>query len=117
MKKLLTYASLTILLSLKSACGYMVKTTSYCPQEPGGFRAATGIRLHLGHCAADPRYYPYGTILAIGGRRYVVVDTGSAIRGKRHIDIFCRNMREMIERGTQFLDLKVVGFTSDFATL
>jgi 3D (Asp-Asp-Asp) domain-containing protein len=42
--------------------------------------SSTGIRLHEGHCAVDPRVIPYGSVVKIAGvGSYVAVDTGSAV--------------------------------------
>lgn len=42
--------------------------------------SSTGIRLHGGHCAVDPRIIPYGSVVEIPGiGKYVAVDTGSAV--------------------------------------
>jgi hypothetical protein len=42
--------------------------------------AATGVRLHDGHCAVDPNIIPYGSVVDIAGvGKYLAVDTGSAV--------------------------------------
>lgn len=38
--------------------------------------------------AADPDILPYGTEVLIGCHTYIVQDTGSALKGKKIIDIF-----------------------------
>ncbi len=41
--------------------------------------SSTGIHLHGGHCAVDPRIIPYGSVVKIAGvGTYVAVNTGSA---------------------------------------
>lgn len=85
-----------------------IRTTSYCPQEPGGFYSCTGKRLHRGDCAADLSIYPLGTTFDINGTTYTVADCGSAVCGSNHIDIFCPTRREMNERGTIMADVGVL---------
>jgi 3D (Asp-Asp-Asp) domain-containing protein len=42
--------------------------------------SSTGIHLHDGHCAVDPRIIPYGSTVEIAGLgKYLAVDTGSAV--------------------------------------
>ncbi len=42
--------------------------------------SSTGVRLHDGHCAVDPRIIPYGSVVKIAGvGTYLAVDTGSAV--------------------------------------
>jgi len=42
--------------------------------------SSTGIHLHEGHCAVDPRIIPYGSEVSIAGLgTYLAVDTGSAV--------------------------------------
>lgn len=46
--------------------------------------SATGVRLHNGHCAVDPRVIPYGSIVTIQGLgTYLAVDTGTAVVSRR----------------------------------
>lgn len=72
--------------------------------------AATGVRLHDGHCAVDPSIIPYGSVVDIAGvGRFLAVDTGSAVisrtaaregghtAAERHaivIDLFFQNRRK-----------------------
>jgi 3D (Asp-Asp-Asp) domain-containing protein len=46
--------------------------------------SSTGIRLHEGHCAVDPKLIPYGSLIQIPGMgSYVAVDTGSAVISRK----------------------------------
>ncbi len=46
--------------------------------------SSTGIKLHGGHCAVDPRIIPYGSVVEIPGLgRYLAVDTGSAVVSRK----------------------------------
>ena len=72
--------------------------------------SSTGIHLHEGHCAVDPRIIPYGSRVHIDGLgTYTAVDTGSAVvsreaaKGTGHnsaersalvIDLFFENRRD-----------------------
>ncbi len=62
----------------------LARVTAYWAGEgdyyTGKCLSSTGIHLHDGHCAVDPRIIPYGSVVEIAGvGRYVAVDTGSAV--------------------------------------
>ncbi len=67
-----------------SAGGRLARLTAYWAGEgdyyTGKCMSSTGIRLHDGHCAVDPRIIPYGSTVEIPGfGKYLAVDTGSAV--------------------------------------
>ena len=69
------------------------KITYYCPcNECSGIygnQTSTGVFAEAGRTvAADPSIIPYGSVVVIEGKEYVVEDTGSALKGKRIIDIY-----------------------------
>jgi 3D (Asp-Asp-Asp) domain-containing protein len=58
--------------------------TAYWPSEGDYYTSqglsSTGIHLHDGYCAVDPRIIPYGSVVTIAGLgKYLAVDTGSAV--------------------------------------
>jgi 3D (Asp-Asp-Asp) domain-containing protein len=62
----------------------LARVTAYWAGEgdyyTGKCLSSTGIHLHDGHCAVDPRIIPYGSVVEIAGvGKYVAVDTGSAV--------------------------------------
>jgi 3D (Asp-Asp-Asp) domain-containing protein len=63
--------------------GHLARLTAYWTQEDpwtAKHESSTGIRLHEGHCAVDPKLIPYGSVVQIPGMgTYVAVDTGSAV--------------------------------------
>ena len=78
--------------------------TAYNHLETGSKMTASGATCHEGlitTCAADPRYHKFGEYLEIGGRVYVVEDTGSAVK-KRHIDIYFASYKEMARYGSNY---------------
>lgn len=66
------------------------KCTFYWPTENEyGSMTSTGVIAQEGiTVAADPDILPYGTEVLIGCHTYIVQDTGSALKGKKIIDIF-----------------------------
>ena len=47
-------------------------------------KSATGTRLHVGHCAVDPKKIPYGSRVVLpDGTALAAVDTGSAVRNRK----------------------------------
>jgi 3D (Asp-Asp-Asp) domain-containing protein len=67
-----------------AAGGRLARVTAYWAAEgdyyTGRGMSATGVRLHDGHCAVDPRIIPYGSVVEIAGvGKFLAVDTGSAV--------------------------------------
>lgn len=78
--------------------------TAYNHLETGSKLTASGKTCHEGlitTCAADPKYHKFGEYLEIGGRVYVVEDTGSAVK-KRHIDIYFANYKTMARYNSHY---------------
>src|SRR5438876_957116 len=90
-------------------------------------KSATGLRLHQGHCAVDPRKIPYGSrVLLPDGTTLAAVDTGSAVRNRKAargsgrtayersavvIDKFFENKRQALawaNSNPPFVNVKVV---------
>ena len=47
-------------------------------------KSATGTRLHVGHCAVDPKKIPYGSRVVLpDGTTLAAVDTGSAVQNRK----------------------------------
>lgn len=87
--------------------------TAYCPcsiccgQYANGI-TATGTRAKANHTVAvDPNKIPYGSILEIGGKRYVAEDCGGDIKDNR-IDIFFNTHQEAINYGKKTVDVYLV---------
>ncbi len=64
--------------------GRLARVTAYWACEGDYYTrhgiAATGVRLHDGHCAVDPNIIPYGSVVTIAGvGKFLAVDTGSAV--------------------------------------
>ncbi len=62
----------------------LARLTAYWAGEgdyyTGRGMSSTGVHLHDGHCAVDPRIIPYGSVVEISGLgKYLAVDTGSAV--------------------------------------
>jgi len=63
--------------------GRLARLTAYWTEEDpwtAKHESSTGVTLHEGHCAVDPKLIPYGSLVQIPGMgSYVAVDTGSAV--------------------------------------
>jgi 3D (Asp-Asp-Asp) domain-containing protein len=64
--------------------GRLARVTAYWAAEGDYYTrhhlAATGVRLHDGHCAVDPNIIPYGSVVALEGiGTFLAVDTGTAV--------------------------------------
>ncbi len=70
--------------SEKALDGRLARLTAYWSGEGDYYTrhhlSATGVRLHEGHCAVDPKIIPYGSVVQIAGLgNYLAVDTGTAV--------------------------------------
>jgi 3D (Asp-Asp-Asp) domain-containing protein len=65
-------------------------------------KSATGLRLHQGHCAVDPKKIPYGSRVVLpDGTALSAVDTGSAVRNRKAAR---RSGRTIHERSAVVID-------------
>ena len=77
------------------------KITAYCIHG----RTASGTTTTPNRTiAADPSVLPYGTEVIINGKKYVVEDTGGAIKNNR-IDIYMSTYDEAIQWGVRNVDV------------
>jgi 3D (Asp-Asp-Asp) domain-containing protein len=70
--------------STSREAGRLARLTAYWASEGDYYTshgiASTGIHLHEGCCAVDPKVIPYGSVVNIPGLgKYLAVDTGSAV--------------------------------------
>ncbi len=70
-----------------------------CYRFPG--KTATGVQVHPGSIAVDPRVFPFGTRFYIPGYGYGVADdTGALIRG-HHVDLAIVGCRAALHWGAR----------------
>ena len=75
------------------------------PKEVG--ITASGTKADIGTIAADPLYYPFGTIMYIPGYGWgCVEDVGGAIKGQ-HIDLFFKSHKKALERGRKDVEVQI----------
>src|SRR4051812_27989496 len=101
-----------------------VRTTAYTANEPGGPHAACGTRLHYGgggtySAAADWSWLPLGTRFKMKetGRTYVIEDYGSALVGRKTIDLFMPSSSAMREWGVRNVNIEVLEWGSKAMSL
>ena len=67
--------------------GHLARLTAYWSGEDYYTRkhlSSTGVHLHEGHCAVDPKVIPYGSVVQIPGLgKYLAVDTGTAVVSRK----------------------------------
>jgi 3D (Asp-Asp-Asp) domain-containing protein len=88
------------------------KTTAYCPcsnccGKSNGITASGTIATPERTIAADTSILPFGSIVNINGKVYVVEDTGGSIKGNR-IDIFFATHQEALEYGVGNVEVFVM---------
>jgi len=77
-------ACLSAFADVAAAGERLARLTAYWASEGDYYTShgisSTGIHLHDGLCAVDPRIIPYGSVVTIAGvGKYLAVDTGSAV--------------------------------------
>lgn len=66
-------------------------------------RTSTGKKAKAGRTiAVDPKQIPYGSKVKIGKKTYIAEDTGSALTGRKVIDIFCKTHSEVLRKGVKY---------------
>ena len=95
-----------------------VRTTAYTHTEAGGARNAIGSRLRFGSdvssAAADWSWLPVGTRFRIAetGSVYVVEDYGSALVGKKTIDLYMPSAAMMRSWGVRTVNIEILEWGS-----
>ena len=100
-----------------------VRTTAYTQTEPGGANNACGGRLHFGgdsfSAASDWSWLPLGTRFKMlsNGRSYVIEDYGSALVGRKTIDLFMPSRQMMRAWGTRNVEIEIIEWGSEAMSL
>ncbi len=96
----------------------MVRTTAYTQTEPGGWANGIGGRLRYNmtnsSAASDWSWLPVGTRfrMCCTGRNYVIEDYGSALVGRRTIDLFCPSRGLMRQWGMRHVEIEILAWGS-----
>ena len=101
-----------------------VRTTAYTHTEPGGSRNAVGTRLHYGNggefsAASDWSWMPLGTRFKMlqNGRTYVIEDYGSALVGRKTIDLYMPSRQIMRSWGVRTVEIEILEWGSEAMSL
>jgi 3D (Asp-Asp-Asp) domain-containing protein len=100
-----------------------VRTTAYTHTEAGGCVNGVGGRLRfksaVRSAAADWSWMPLGTRFRIVGdpQEYVIEDYGSALVGKKTIDMYMPTRRLMRNWGVRFVDIEILEWGSKIMSL
>jgi 3D (Asp-Asp-Asp) domain-containing protein len=95
-----------------------VRTTAYTHTEPGGRNNAIGTRLRFGgatySAASDWSWIPLGTrfYMPCTGRTYVIEDYGSALVGRKTIDLYMPTRKLMNQWGMRHVDIEIIEWGS-----
>lgn len=101
----------------------IVRTTAYTHTEPGGSRNAIGTRLRFGgeaySAASDWSWLPLGTRFKMPstGRTYVIEDYGSALVGRKTVDLYMPNRRMMNAWGVRNVEIEILEWGSEAMSL
>jgi 3D (Asp-Asp-Asp) domain-containing protein len=100
-----------------------VRTTAYTHTEPGGRHNAIGTRLRFysaeRSAASDWSWLPLGTRfrMAATGQVYVIEDYGGALVGRKTIDLYMPNMREVRRWGVRHVEIEILDWGSKAMSL
>ena len=103
---------------LKAGQRLMVRTTAYTQTEPGGWANGIGGRLRYNmtnsSAASDWSWLPVGTRFRMicTGRKYVIEDYGTALVGRRTIDLFCPSRGLMNQWGMRHVEIEILEWGS-----
>ncbi|MEA3210736.1 MAG: hypothetical protein QOE70_3793 [Chthoniobacter sp.] len=95
-----------------------VRTTAYTANEPGGAKSAIGTQLRYGgatySAASDWSWLPLGTRFRMRetGRTYVIEDYGSALVGRKTIDLFMPSGSAMRGWGVRNVNIEILQWGS-----
>ncbi|RYD50593.1 MAG: hypothetical protein EOP83_23770 [Verrucomicrobiaceae bacterium] len=96
----------------------VVRTTAYTHTEAGGSSNAVGGRLRFGgavsSAASDWSWLPLGTRFRMlsDGREYVIEDYGSALVGRKTIDLYKPNRKAMNSWGVRNVEIEILEWGS-----
>jgi len=96
----------------------IVRTTAYTQSEPGGWANGIGGRLrysmHNSSAASDWSWLPVGTRFRMicTGRTYIIEDYGSALVGRRTIDLFYPSRALMNQWGMRHVEIEILEWGS-----
>ena len=100
-----------------------VRTTAYTQTEAGGSKNAIGGRLHFGgpeySAASDWSWLPLGTRFKLlsNGHEYLIEDYGSALVGKKTIDLYMPTRAAMHAWGARNVDIEILQWGSSVMSL
>ncbi len=103
---------------LKPGQRLTVRTTAYTQTEPGGWANAISGRLrysmHDSSAASDWSWLPLGTRFRMisTGRTYIIEDYGSALVGRRTIDLFYPSRALMNQWGMRHVEIEILEWGS-----
>ena len=101
----------------------LVRTTAYTHTEAGGSKNAIGGRLRFGgdtySAASDWSWLPLGTRFRMlsNGRTYVIEDYGSALVGRKTVDLYMPTRKMMNSWGMRHVEIEILEWGSSKMSL
>ena len=109
--------------AVRSGKRMTVRTTAYTHTEPGGSKNAIGTQLRFGgdtySAASDWAWLPLGTRFRMKetGRTYVIEDYGSALVGRKTVDLYMPTRRMMNQWGVRHVEIEILNWGSSAMSL
>ncbi|MDQ3621234.1 MAG: 3D domain-containing protein [Verrucomicrobiota bacterium] len=116
-------AKVTATRGVKPGQRLIVRTTAYTHTEPGGSRNGIGTRLRFNKtnssAASDWSWLPLGTRFKMlsTGRTYIIEDYGSALVGRRTVDLYMPTRRMMNNWGMRYEKIEILEWGSSRRSL
>lgn len=97
--------TLTAYCSCEACCGYWATVRPLDEEgNPIVYTADGSVARQGVTVAADTDILPFGTVLVIDGREYIVQDRGGKVKGK-HIDVYFDNHEDAREFGVKVMEI------------
>ena len=82
------------------------------PTASGRMPVYSEDNFEITSCAIDPRYYKFGQLFMIDGKIYRADDTGSAVLGSKHFDLYQKDHKAVKQFNTHYTSVYKVKFVT-----
>jgi 3D (Asp-Asp-Asp) domain-containing protein len=106
-KTYLTRGYITAYCNCSKCCTYANQ-----PTASGKMPVYSEDNFGITSCAIDPRYYKFGQLFMIDGKIYRADDTGSAVLGRKHFDLFQKDHKSVTKFNTHYTTVYKVKFVT-----
>ena len=106
-KTYLTRGYITAYCNCSKCCTYANQ-----PTASGKMPVYSEDNFGITSCAIDPRYYKFGQLFMIDGKIFRADDTGSAVKGRKHFDLYQKDHKSVTKFNTHYTTVYKVKFVT-----